>query len=49
MLTYGSNIVDAAEECKMSGFAWLSKPWIKYRGLFYIQIYFTNIHQHGNI
>jgi hypothetical protein len=48
MLTYGSTIVDAAEKCKMSGFAWLSKPWIKYRGLIYIKKKFTNIHQHGN-
>ena len=36
MLSYGSNIVDAAETCKMSGFAWLGKPWIKNRGLIYI-------------
>ena len=36
MLSYGSNIVDAAEECKMTGFAWLGKPWIKYRGLIYM-------------
>jgi hypothetical protein len=48
MLTYGSTIVVAAEKCKMNGFAWLSKPWIKYRGFIYIKIYFTHNNQHGN-